>query len=444
VATITKTVDGVSLTADKFAYVGDPGDISTWHLPVDTKDHCESALSMFAHTDLPAKAKAATAAKIAAEAKSAGLDITSFQKNHLHTDHAESPAPWIEIFRAGDYRAKGKGLVTRDDLERVVQNYDPSFHEAPVTVGHPQDNLPAFGWVDRLAVRGDLLLAKERQVDPQFNEMRQAGRYKKRSASFYTGADGKISGLRHVGYLGAMPPEVKGLQDVQFDDNGRKFIEVDFGEEEEQMEKSIADQVKEYFAGLLGVGTPKTFSEADVTALVTSAVNTAVTAAVEPLKAQLATQTASFAERSGKLAEAELKTKAQEAIARLKQKGKWVPAFSKMGAELLFAELAGLSNTVEFGEGDAKKTLSPLQVLENFMEGLPAVVPTGTRFTPQAADHATTVDYGEKANPNSVQLHALASKRASEKSISYGEALTQVAQENPVLTKPGNASAGAV
>jgi hypothetical protein len=353
-------------------------------------------------------------------------------------------SPWIEIFRAGDYRSKGKGLVTREDLSRVAASYDSSFHEAPVTVGHPKDNLPAFGWIDQLMVRGDLLMAQEKQVDPQFNELRQAGRFKKRSASFYTDADGKIAGLRHVGWLGAMPPEVKGLQDVQFDDNGRKFIEVDFGEEEEQMEKTIAEQVKEYLAGLLGVGTPKTFSEADVTALVTSAVNTAVTAAVDPLKAQIAKQATDFAEREGKLTGAELQSKAQQAVTRLKSKGKWIPAFEKMGGELLFAELAGLSNTVEFGEGDAKKTLSPLEMFENFMEGLPAVVPAGTKFTPQAAAQATTVDYGEKADQNSVQLHTLASKRASEKSISYGEALTQVAQENPALTKPGNASAGAV
>jgi hypothetical protein len=443
VATKTKTVDGSALTADQFAYVGDPDDISTWHLPLDTKDHCRSALSMFARTDLPAQAKAATAARIASKAKAAGIDTTSFQKNHLHADHAES-SPWIEIFRAGDYRDKGKGLVTREDLDRVVQGYDPSFHEAPVTVGHPANNLPAFGWIDRLAVRGDLLLAKEKQVDPQFNELRQAGRYKKRSASFYTGPDGRISGLRHVGYLGAMPPEVKGLQDVQFDDNGRKFIEMDFGEEDQVAEKTVAEQIKDFFRETFGGGTPKTFSEADVTALVTSAVNTAVTAAVEPLKAQIATQTASFSEREGRLAGAELKTKAQDAIARLKQKGKWIPAFDKMGGALVFADLATLATTVEFGEGDAKKTLSPLEMFENFMEGLPAVVPTGTKFTPQAADQATTVDYGEKADSNSVQLHTLATKRQNDKNISYGEALSQVAQENPALTKPGNASAGAV
>jgi hypothetical protein len=48
VAELTKTVDNKPLTADQFAYVGDPKDISTWHLPID-KDHIESALKMFGH-----------------------------------------------------------------------------------------------------------------------------------------------------------------------------------------------------------------------------------------------------------------------------------------------------------------------------------------------------------------------------------------------------------
>lgn len=356
-------------------------------------------------------------------------------------------APWIEIFRAGDYRAKGKGLVTREDLDRVVQNYDPSFHEAPVTIGHPQDNLPAFGWVERLAMNGDVLVAKEKQVDPQFDEWRKAGRYKKRSASFYTEADGRIVGLRHVGYLGALPPEVKGLRDVKFEDNGREFIEVNFGEEEQVAEKTVAEQIKDFFRETFGGNTPKTFSEADVTALVTSAVSTAVSDAVKPLEVKIAAQATSFAERDGKLAGAEIKARAQEAVTGLKSKNKWIPAFEKMGAVLLFEELAGLKQTVEFGEAgtDGKKPqVAPLQLLVNFLEGLPSVVPAGTNFTPQAADRATVVEYGEKADPNSVQLHQLAAKRASDKNISYGEALSQVASENPALTKPGGATAGAV
>ena len=53
---------------------------------------------------------------------------------------------------------------------------------------------------------------------PQFTDWVAAGRYKKRSASFYTAdhpsnpTPGKPY-LRHVGFLGAQPPAVKGLAD---------------------------------------------------------------------------------------------------------------------------------------------------------------------------------------------------------------------------------------
>lgn len=360
----------------------------------------------------------------------------------------QDQSPWIEIFRAGDYRDKGKGLVTREDLTRVVASYDPSFHEAPVTVGHPADNLPAFGWIGSLELQGDVLVAREKQVDPQFNELRQAGRYKKRSASFYTGTDGKISGLRHVAYLGAQPPEVKGLRDVKFEDNGRGFIEMDFAEEDQVAEKTVAEQITDFFREHFGgTPTPKNFSEDDAKRIATEAVTAAVApfqAKVTELETKLAKQATEFSERESRLTLAELGQRTAAAVTKLKSAGKWIPAFDRAGVPLIFAELAKLTTTVEFGEGDQKKATAPFDLFENFLESLPKIVPGGTIFNPQAADRAATVDYGEKADPNSVQLHQLATKLASDKSISYGEALMQVAKDHLDLTKPGNGTAGAV
>ncbi len=438
VATKTKTVDGKALSAEQFAYVGDPEDISTWHLPIDS-DHIASALKMFGHEkNVPQAAMGATARKIASTAKAAGLDTKSFEANYLHADHAESP--WIQIFRAGDYRGQGKGVITREDLDRVVRNYNPSFHEAPVTVGHPADNLPAFGWVDRLAVDGDVLLAKEKQVDPQFAELRQAGRYKKRSASFYTDGSGKVTGLRHVAYLGAQPPAVKGLQDVKFDDNGREFIELNFGEES-QVEKSVAEQIKEFFAPMFGGSTaPKNFSEDDAKRIAAEA----ATAAAAPLQAKvieletkLTKQASDFAEREQRLAMAELGQRTQTAVAALKGSGKWVPAFEKAGLPLIFSELAKLTATVEFGEGDQKKQVSPFDLLVSFMEQLPAIVPAGRMIgsmRPPAAGKGSTGDVFTDA----------VKARQKEKNISFEEAMSQIEVECPELMRAGAATGGQV
>lgn len=354
-------------------------------------------------------------------------------------------SPWIEIFRAGDYRPQGKALITRSDLERVIRNYDPTYHEAPVCIGHPKDNLPAYGWIERLALDGDKLLARERQVDPQFDEARKAGRYKKRSAAFYQDASGKVSGLRHVAWLGAQPPEVKGLQDVQFNDNGREFIELNFGEEESVDENKVLEGLKAFFAekfpSMFGdKGGSKTFSEDDMKRVATEA----ATAAAQPLQqrvteleTKLKDQGTQFAEREKQIASTEVKQRGEAAIAKLKGAGKWIPAFDKMGLGLVFDELAKSTQTVEFGEGDAKKQVAPLQVLVEFMEGLPKIVPGGTHFNGSAAPK-------KGANTAGDALSDAAYKLAAEKKLSFSEALDQVAKEHPELVNAGTAAAGAV
>lgn len=137
-------------------------------------------------------------------------------------------APEIEIFRAGRHvDMHGRAFdITRADLEDIAHRYDPARHEAPLVIGHPQTNAPAYGWVKGMRVAGDVLLAQTHQIDPAFAEGVRAGRYKKRSASFLLPAapDNPAPGqyyLNHVGFLGAAAPAVKGLRDAQFADAGQ-------------------------------------------------------------------------------------------------------------------------------------------------------------------------------------------------------------------------------
>ncbi len=350
---------------------------------------------------------------------------------------------WVEIFRAGTYG--NKGSFSAEDIDRVVRSYDPSFHEAPVCVGHPADDTPAFGWTAELKRDGDSLLAKFKDVDPAFAEAVRDRRYPKRSAAFYKGADGKISGLRHVAFLGGQPPEVKGLKEINFGDNGRTFTEVDFEEEAVATgDKTVKEQIAEFFSELFGnkggAAQAATFSERDAQALV----DRAVAAAVQPLQAKitaqekaLAEQKAEFAERERKLLTQEIKGRAGELIAGLKQKGKWIPAFDKMGLGVIFQELAKQTETIEFGEGDAKKTLPLADLLAQFVEGLPSIVPTGrlSNGAPTAAPNASVKDDALTAAARALQ---------KAKDITFSEALDQVAKEHPELTVPGNGAAGRV
>jgi hypothetical protein len=358
-------------------------------------------------------------------------------------EHGEAPRGWFEIFRAGDYSKAGKGVITAADLSRVVKNYDPTYHEAPQTLGHRADDQPAYGWIDGLMLDGDVLLARESKVDPKFDEARRAGKFKKRSAGFYCDENGQITGLRHLAWLGAGIPEVKGLQDVAFNDHGSKFIEVSFGEDEDVAAetKTIDERIKAFFAEMFSSSAqPKTFSEADAQRIATEAATAAaapLVAKVTELETKLGAQTAKFAEREAALAGGEVKQRATAAIARLKTAGKWIPAYEKMGLGLVFDELAPITKTVEFGEGDAKKTVTPLETLVLFFEGLPKIVPGG-RVVEIAATGKT------KASTGDPLTDATRARMKENTKLNFGEALAEVSAEHPEWTIPGGAVGGAV
>lgn len=132
----------------------------------------------------------------------------------------------IEIFRAGTHRddAGNTHTFSRAQLQEMAATYNAELREAPLTVGHPKDNLPAYGWVAKVYLNeaGNLAIDPH-QVDPQFAAMVKGGRFKKRSASFYPPSaphnptPGKWY-LRHVAFLGAQPPAVAGLKDIGFAD----------------------------------------------------------------------------------------------------------------------------------------------------------------------------------------------------------------------------------
>lgn len=120
---------------------------------------------------------------------------------------------WIEVFKAGTQTdsAGNKREWTEADLQSIAAKYnEQQAHDAPATIGHPLDNSPAYGWVDALKAVGDTLYAKFRDMHSDFVQMVNDKRFPKRSIALYD--DGL---LRHIGFLGAAPPAVKGMPDVK-------------------------------------------------------------------------------------------------------------------------------------------------------------------------------------------------------------------------------------
>lgn len=317
----------------------------------------------------------------------------------------------LEIFKAGrQTAASGEQLeFTEDHIRASVEAYDPKVHEAPIVVGHPRDNAPAYGWIQSLAFGEDgKLHADADQVMLEFEEMVKAGRFKKRSASFYKpdSPANPVPGvyyLRHVGFLGAQAPAVKGLADpefqegkvpdaVEFSDSPedvvefadsqvvatlfrrmREFILEQFGQEKADSVTPgwlIEDLEAEARREIEGDSTPTpafseggtsnpsgatTMTEQEIKDLQAKAarVDTLETenASLKTENDGLKTEAASFAEREANLARAEI----EKSVDALIDEGKVLPA--ERDNEINYLE--SLDNTnqeaVEFTEGEGDK-----------------------------------------------------------------------------------------
>ncbi|HEY4358267.1 MAG TPA: hypothetical protein VGN16_21150 [Acidobacteriaceae bacterium] len=355
---------------------------------------------------------------------------------------------WIDLFRAGDYSADGKGSFTEKDLDGIVNNYDPAHYDAPSTIGHPKanDKAPAYGWWTKLRRVGDLLQGKMGTIQPEFEEALERKLYKKRSIGLVQRSNGW--NLHHVAWLGAQAPYIKGLADIAFEQEDPNTIEIEFSEEkrmpltddeQNKLSESIWGNIKKHFSPKPAEPGAKTFSEDDVKRIA----GEVATEAVKPFQVKLDEQQKLFAERDTKLVTAETGSRAAAAIASVKAKGAWVPAFDKMGLDLVFAELAKQTATVEFGEGASKTTQTPLEIFTAFMEGLGKIVPTD-RKVDGAGQPPVESNVPANADGNSVKFHEAIKARQKEKNISYGAAMDQIANEHPELTRKGDGTAGAV
>lgn len=122
----------------------------------------------------------------------------------------------IHVLKAGTWPAHPRDLTLTDsDLAAIAAAYDPGAYQAPVVIGHPENDHPAYGWVLGLSLAADGLWA-EAEVTPSLVDAIEGGHYRTVSVSLWPpGASGnpKPEGwsLKHIGFLGAKPPAVKGL-----------------------------------------------------------------------------------------------------------------------------------------------------------------------------------------------------------------------------------------
>lgn len=145
------------------------------------------------------------------------------------------PTTEIEILREGTFVAMGGKAFsfTKADLASIATGYSREIFDAPVVIGHPEVDAPAYAWVKSVAVKDNKLVAEVCDVEPQFAQIVNEGRYRKISPSFFTPAapNNPKPGayyLRHVGFLGAAAPAVNGLKPVSFAADADGIATVEF------------------------------------------------------------------------------------------------------------------------------------------------------------------------------------------------------------------------
>jgi Escherichia/Staphylococcus phage prohead protease len=146
----TKRVDGVDLTADCFAYVGDPDKTATWKLPIKfpgdedkTKSHIRNALARFNQTKgIPADKKDAVWNKIVAAAKKYGIKVSEEDSKKWHLTDAQYRGTRVDPDDDGDDDSE---IVSAIDtageacedcgelLEAAAEEYDSESLEAALT-----------------------------------------------------------------------------------------------------------------------------------------------------------------------------------------------------------------------------------------------------------------------------------------------------------------------
>ncbi|QUC05833.1 peptidase [Aggregatibacter sp. oral taxon 513] len=364
----------------------------------------------------------------------------------------------IEIFKAGK-RTDANGVeveITTADLQQAVDAYNINFHESPAVIGHPKHNAPAYGWVKRLELDGDVLKAEFDQIDPEFAEMVEKGRFKKISSSFYLAdspnnpCPGNLY-LRHVGFLGAMPPAVKGLRNPEFADNEQGVVDFSdwaeaslwrrlrdwiigtHGQEEADkavpdylvasvQEESIRNDLKRYQKDEMGISH---FNEPNPTSENPQSTEgeTEMTAEeIEQLKAENEKLKAEKADALLNQAKADNADFAESLV----KAGKLAPVAKQQAIDLLnYGSTTAAGGVVEFGEGESLHGK-----IKAFLEAQPKVVEFTEVATKDKASGAEdgTVQYAEGTSADAIDMDKKVRAYMKKHNVGYVAAFNAVNQ----------------
>lgn len=367
----------------------------------------------------------------------------------------------IEIFKPGRHTAaSGAALaITPAQLAYAARVYDPALHRAPLVIGHPKTDDLAYGHVARLdySDSSKRLIADAAEVEPEFADMVADGRLLAVSASFYqpTSPNNPVPGsyyLRHVGFLGAEAPAVKGLKRpaVQFSEAEEGVVE--FADWTDSENAGLWRQLREWVIGKFGLdeadkavpgyrvnslahaaAQPETetsaarsisYSEGDTVSNTTDAAALAAQAAeLAAREAALDARDADLAKRQKDAQQAARLVEFREFTGKLVTEGRLLP----IQQERLVAVMSALpeAQVLDFAEGDTTVSKPAIEALQDFLKSLPKVVDFSERAKEDGAK-TDPVDFNDSRSIARAAQEFIDSEAAAGRTVEVDQAVAHV------------------
>ena len=372
------------------------------------------------------------------------------------------PLKPFDAFKPGSFVANdGRKLTFQPSvIDELAESYDPAVFAAPIVVGHPKTDSPAYGHVGALGKSGETLQVMKSEVTPEFAAAAIGEkRYNKISIKMFlpdSPANPKPGKhyLQHVGFLGGVPPAVPGMAPVALaaSDDGSVEFSVAF-DYEDRVVARLFRSLRDWMIGEKGVETAdRVLPDWDVNTLAEAAVQeeegdqpqAAFSQQVAPLPsppaplplAGVGSTSTKGVEMSGQAAadDAALKLREQELAAReaalaekekaaqgaefaayadkLVSEGRLLPVQKLAVTEILTALAERKEPSAAFAAGDENHGKTPLELAQGLLAALPVQVSLGELRKPkegaaaQAASFSTPAGYS--MSPEDAELYQAA------------------------------------
>lgn len=365
----------------------------------------------------------------------------------------------LQIFKPGKHVSNtGTTLeFTEADLQASAAAYNPAIFQAAIVIGHPKTEDPRWGGIDSLIYSEGHVEATPIDVQPEFAEMVNKKLFNAVSASWYTpdSPNNPVPGvyyLRHVGFLGAQPPAIKGLNPsgISFSEAEPgivEFAELQFSGYDDMTIAKLFRRIREYFIAEKGIEIADNMIPDFYISDLEIAANRQINKENPPLSnfnegdvmsaedkqrlAALEAENQTLKQQQADFAEAQEKTRRDAAHADnvafaegLVKSGQLLPS-QKDAVIANLNHVSDQANAVEFGEGEAKQPL--LEALKASYSANPKIVNFGEH---ESGGEVPTAKFngpaGVAVDQTNLELHNKAVAFSEANNVSYEVALSKV------------------